>query len=263
MYARSMKALIFSLALATTSASLAATDPTVHEIYAALQAGHVVEAQQMVQQVLADHPSNGKAHYVAAEVDARAGDLQRARQELATAEQLSPGLAFAPPASVEALQRQLGGPMQHGRPYAAQQSRPTFPSGLVIGLGIAVIAILWVLFRRRATPTTGYAPTPVSGAPGFGSPGYGQPGYYGGPPSGGSGILGNVATGMAVGAGVVAGEELARHFLEPAHAADRPRYDVADDTPANSDMGGNDFGVSDSGSWDDGGGAGGGGDDWS
>jgi hypothetical protein len=93
------------------------------------------------------------------------------------------------------------------------------------------------------------------------------------PGGGGSGIMGSVASGLALGAGVAAGEELVEHmmgggshsggggFVPPAQAEPMP--------DPNADMGGNDFGVNDPGSWDDGGGGGGwddggggGGGDW-
>ena len=93
-------------------------------------------------------------------------------------------------------------------------------------------------------------------------------------PGGGSGIMGSVASGLALGAGVAAGEELVEHvigggsnqgggFVPPAEAAPAP--------DPNANMGGNDFGLDDPGSWDNGsggggwddGGGGGGGDDGS
>jgi hypothetical protein len=90
-------------------------------------------------------------------------------------------------------------------------------------------------------------------------------------PGGGPGIMGSVASGLALGAGVAAGEELVRHvigggsnagaggFVPPAEAGQLP--------DPNADMGGNDFGLNDPGSgndgsgggWDDGGGGGDGG----
>jgi hypothetical protein len=63
---------------------------------------------------------------------------------------------------------------------------------------------------------------------------------------------------LAVGAGIAAGEELVRHAFESNHGVGTGAP-VAPETPvgpANSDMGGPDFGVSDpGGGWDDGGGA--------
>ena len=75
----------------------------------------------------------------------------------------------------------------------------------------------------------------------------------------GSGILG----GLATGAGMVAGEALMHHFTDGNRASNNT-FDAPyarDDQPAPNDMGGTDFGVSDSDSWDDS--SGGGGDDWS
>ena len=62
----------------------------------------------MITQVLADHPSSAKAHYVQAELYAREGKISPARSELATAEQLQPGLPHENPRSVQELKAQLG-----------------------------------------------------------------------------------------------------------------------------------------------------------
>ncbi len=67
----------------------------------------------------------------------------------------------------------------------------------------------------------------------------------------------------------MAGEELAHHFLDGNRTEGNvvPRDDDRPPPNPNADMGGNDFGVNDGGTWDDnsGGddfGGGGGGDDW-
>ena len=88
-----------------------------------------------------------------------------------------------------------------------------------------------------------------------------------GPSSSGmaSGILGGLATGAAVGAGMVAGEALMHRVFggNSNLGGVTPRLEPTIYSPlsdANDDMGGNDFGVADGGSWDDG--AVGGGDEW-
>jgi hypothetical protein len=247
-----------------------------HQIYEAAQSGHLPQAQQMIDQVLRDHPQSAKAHYVAAEVAAREGNLASARQELNTAKTLEPGLPFAKHDSVLALERELGqGQTMRTAPgYAPGFARPhsSIPWGVII-LVVAGIAILWAVMRRRSTYVGYPSGVPAAAGPGgYGPAGYG-PGYgpgpgYGGGPGMGSGLAGGLASGLAVGAGVVAGEELAHHFLD----GDRREGEVLprEDNPQNGDMGGSDFGVSDGGgSWDDGGGSvggdvggGGGGDDW-
>ena len=253
----------------------AAADPTVHQIYEAAQAGHFDQAQQMMDQVLKDHPKSAKAHYVQAELYAKEGKTALARTELAQAETFDPGLTHENPRSVQALKSQLGlAPRATQSPHVigmtSAPAAPHFPWGTVLVLVLAVGA-LWMLFRRRS----GYAQYPAGAPATAGGPGYGGPGGYGGygpggPAGGGigSGIAGGLASGLAVGAGVVAGEELAHHFLDGGRREGTVLPPAEGDwqQSSNSDMGGTDFGVNDSGSWDDssgGGGGGGGGDDWS
>ena len=276
----SMNKRAFALVLVTAVAGVAAgaaraadADPTMQQIYAAAQGGHLDQAQTMIAQVLRDHPKSGKAHYVAAELDARQGHLAAARSELEQAESYDPGLPFSKPAAVAELKSELQGGSRSAPVYAAPAygrpagGLPWVPILLVIG----VIAVIWMFARRRSTPVVyagggmGGAPGPYGGGPGgYGGPGYGAPGMGGG--GLGSNIAGGLAGGLAAGAGIVAGEELAHHFLD---GGSHPQGTIvpsaeAEENPANADMGGNDFGVNDPGSWDDSGGdsGGGGGDDW-
>jgi hypothetical protein len=271
-------ALGLGVTVAFVSPSFAqAADPTMNQIYDAAASGHLDQAQQMITQVLADHPNSAKAHYVQAELYAKEGKASLARAELGTAERLNPGLTSFNPRSVAELKSQLGestGGRASGDRMVPlrERSTPHFPWGTVLILAI-VVAVLFALFRRRPSynqfPAAGPGP---GGGPGTGGApgGYGPPGYGPGPMGGGgigSGIAGGLASGLAVGAGVVAGEQLAHHFLDgggehPGGVI--PSADAAEPRSSNSDMGGADFGANDPGSWDDGGGGGGGGgDDWS
>lgn len=252
-----------------------AGDPSPAQVYQAARSGNLAQAQQMIAQVLRDQPQSGQAHYVAAEIDARAGNLGLARQELHTAESLEPGLPFANPRSVQELQEQLGEAPVTTSPITTilrpvRVMSHSSHSGLFIFL-IGAAIVLWLVLRRRAR-TMGYPGQyagqypgnfPPGSPPGGYGPGYAAGGYPGGyMPGGGSGIMGSVASGLALGAGVAAGEELVEHmtghggnpaggFVPPAEAAPPP--------DPNADMGGDDFGVNDPGSWDDSGSAGGGG----
>ena len=187
-----------------------------------------------------------------------------ARSELATAEQLKPGLPFANPRSVQELKTQLGLQARVMTPMIMRTApaERAFPWGTVLIL-LGAVAVLWMVFRRR----TSYAQYPVAGpgAPGAYGPGS-APGYGPAPMGGGlgSGIAGGLVSGLAVGAGVVAGEELAHHFLDGGRGGGViPPAEAGEPDHGNSDMGGSDFGMNDPGSgWDDGGGSGGGG-DWS
>jgi uncharacterized protein len=275
------------MALACAGPVLAA-DPTVEQVYQAARAGHLDQAQQLMDQVLKDHPTSAKAHYVEAELSARAGNLARGRTELATAQRLDPSGAFAKPESLAALQRELaggGGATTRGptgyypadpRPAVVERRSSGFPWPIIL-LVVAGVAIAWALFSRRNPPQypqyPGSVPPPPGGYPG-GPAGYGPAGY--GPPGGGgmgSGIVGGLASGLAIGAGVAAGEELVRHFTDRDgnRVEAPPGYVPPPDE--NSNMGGNDFGTTGGDSWDDssgggsfggdsGGDSGGGGGDW-
>lgn len=261
--------------LAMISPAFADSEPTVDQIYTAANGGHLDQAQQMMTRVLADHPSSARAHYVQAELYAKEGKTSLARSELATAEQLKPGLPFENPRSVQELKAQLGlsgGAMRstslNSNIVGSGPAERRFPWGTVLVLAAAV-GILLMVFRRRRTyvqyPAGGPGPG-VGGAPGAYGPGYGPAPMGGG--GIGSGIAGGLASGLAVGAGVVAGEELAHHFLDGGRGGGViPTAEAGESAPSNSDMGGSDFGMKDPGSgWDDGGGFGGdsgGGGDWS
>jgi len=276
-----MRKLVLAVAALSIGATFAlgspsfaqAADPTMDQVYEVARAGRLDEAQQMITQVLAHHPTSAKAHFVQAELYAKEGKISLARAELGTAERLNPGLTSFSPRSVQELKTQLGlSPRSSGSQIVSipARSAPHFPWGALF-IGLIVVALLVMLFRRR-TPYANY-PVAGPGGPGVGGAptGYGPGGApgYGAPPMGGgglgSGIAGGLASGLAVGAGVVAGEELAHHFLDGGRHEGGviPSADAAEPGHSNSDMGGNDFGANDPGSWDDGGGSGGGGDDWS
>lgn len=258
--------------------ALAATDPTMHQVYQAAEAGRLSEAQGMMDQVLRDHPNSAKAHFVEAELLAKQGRLAGAAAELGTAERLAPGLPFAKAEAVQNLQRRIASSNASAQPVSrAHTVQSGLSSGIPLGLllvGIALIAALVFFIRamsRRNGPVLAAAGGPAYGA-GFGPGAPAQPYPTGiAPPMGaagggiGSGILGGLATGAALGAGMVAGEALMHRFtggngvqggqpLAPASAD----WDAPPD-----DMGGSDFGVSDSSSWDDSSGGGDvGGGDW-
>ena len=262
--------------------AVAQTEPTMDQVYAAAKSGQLDKAQTMIQQVLIGHPNSAKAHFVQAEIAARQGQMPRAREALATAEKLAPGLPFAKAESVQALRTQLAGSATNPLPAAASAVAPTpaahsLPWGLILLLGGAGIALLIFLVNRAArppqpvydygTPQTGNG---LVGPQTFGNPApspYGQQPYgpqYGpqyapqGPSLGGR-IMGGVATGLAVGAGVVAAEAIGRNLMGSEHSSDAPAPATHYAPPdVNADMGGQDFGIQDSGSWDSGGGDSGG-----
>src|ERR1700722_18909665 len=149
-----------------------AADPTMNQIYEAAAGGHLDQAQQMITQVLADHPNSAKAHYVQAELYAKEGKTSLARSELATAEQLKPGLPFVSARSVQELKAQLGLRSGVMSPTVIRSAPPAphFPWGTVLILA-GVVAILLMVFRRRTPYVQQYPTGPLGGAPGTYGPG--------------------------------------------------------------------------------------------
>lgn len=264
------------LASAMFAGTAPAAEPTLHEVYQAADAGRLNDAQAMMDKVLRDHPNSAKAHFVEAEILAEQGRIAGAAAELGAAERLAPGLPFAKPEAVQHLRQRIAGSRASTRraPSAfGVQSSPAsqFPWGLLLA-GLGVIAAMAFFFRRMsqrnpnvspATGGAGYGTSFGAGAPvqPYGPGGVASPM---GPAAGGmgSGILGGLATGAALGAGVVAGEALmhrftggGRHDAGQSTLPPSPNWDNDSD-----DLGGNDFGVSDGSSWDDS--SSGGGDDW-
>ena len=81
------------------------------QIYQAATTGHLDQAQQMITEVLANHPGSAKAHWVQAELFAKEGKGNLARSEVLEAERLNPGLTEFSPKSVRELKVQLGLPV--------------------------------------------------------------------------------------------------------------------------------------------------------
>jgi len=194
--------LIVAAALMTSPGlARAQSTPSPRELQGMIAAGQDSAALDQLQSVLAAHPHSAVAWYLSAEAQDALGHADAARSALAKAEQIAPGLPFAKPSDVQALQTHLGA--------------GTAPAHGGMGSMVFVIGALVVLFlvvrvflrsRRRVMPgfdgygrPMGYGP----GGQGFAPPGYGQPGY-----GGGSGIGGSLLGGLAAGAGFAAGERI-------------------------------------------------------
>ncbi|MDE2600104.1 MAG: tetratricopeptide repeat protein [Rhodocyclaceae bacterium] len=274
----SLSLLVCAIAIALHSTGALAADASLHQVYEAAQSGDYKTAQGMMDQVLRDHPNSAKAHFVEAELLAKQGQLSRSETELRTAEKLDPSQSFAKPAAVQELKNLLATPVHAALPAArvSAPAAPGIPWGMIMA-GLALVGAIVFFLRSRSQANQTYVPAGASGyasGPYGGTPQYGPtgPAPMGGAPGMGSTILGGLATGAAVGAGMVAGEALMHRVFDGSgnHAASNntafgndlgPSSDnLLDDAERRYDMGGNDFGVSDASSWDD---SSGGSDDWS
>jgi len=263
--------------------AMAQSEPSLNQIYATAQAGKLDQAQVMIQQVLVSHPNSAKAHFVQSELFVRQGNLGRAREALSTAEKLAPGLPFAKSESVQALRSRLSAksnPIAAPSGSTSHYSTPSAPSsstswGLPLLLAGGVIVAGYFIFRRRTPAPLAQQPVyanqgAMSGPQTFGAGGGGvmqpPPGQPAGSGLGGQ-ILGGVATGLAVGAGVMAAEAIGRNLMgnhnQSAAPFDNRSNNDYQPIASNPDMGGQNFGVNDASSWDDGGSVDvGGGGDW-
>ena len=238
----------------------AAEEASMHEVYVAAEAGRFNEAQSMMDKVLKDHPNSAKAHYVEAELLAKQGQLSAAQTELNTAERLQPNLSFAKPEALQKLIAQISSSRSVPANHQVQSNNNEMPWGMIFLL-VGLVGFIYIAAKMMTrnnlpqAPSSNY-PSGINSNP--------QP--YGAPPAPtmapaggmGSGIMGGLATGAALGVGMVAGEALMHHFtdgnsnnglINEAHANNNP----------DNDMGGTDFGVADNSSWDDSSS----GDDWS
>lgn len=277
-------------AMVTCSIAMAQnSEPSLNQVYEAARSGKLEQAQVMMQQVLVAHPNSAKAHFVQAELSAGLGNLPRAKEELAQAEKLAPGLPFAKPEALQKLRAQLGGvnaSSTTAAPAAAQSpvamskrhepATSSFPWGMALAIGGALIALGIFVLGKKSTPapvsanpigsglsgSQAFGASPTSGQQPNAQPSpYGQPGPYSQAPAGsgiGGRVMGGLATGLAVGAGVMAAQAIGKslsgddnHPTRSNAATDNGFQPVA----SNADFGGDNFGVKDAGSWDDGGGS--------
>lgn len=248
--------------------------PTVHQIYQTAESGKLDEAHHMVEQVLQAHPESAKAHFVNAEILVKQGILTTAKTELETAERLAPGLPFAKPQAVLNLKQRIAA----RQPSSMTNSTVTaeapvngqpFPWMLLIVGLVAIALVIWLVKSMLARKNDAYQGNAGSnGMPGRGYPiPNGGPNNWSGSPAApypaqsGSGIGGSIvsglATGAAVGAGIVAGEALMHHFTDGSNSttsgnANNDNASSVQSSPQPQyDMGGSDFGMTDSSSWDD------------
>lgn len=101
--------------------------PTETAVQAQIQKGRYDEAESMMAQVLAAKPDSPKAHYLYAQILAKRGRLDMARQHAAKARQLDPSIGFTTRARFESFERRIASnaPGTVATPTAQLQSELT------------------------------------------------------------------------------------------------------------------------------------------
>lgn len=130
--ALALRRFTLACALACTLAPVPASAATLEQAQALLQAGHLVQADRAMAQVLVEQPNSAQAHYVDARLLAAERKWPLAEDELERARRLDPSLGFAPAPQVQALADEVIG------------HRWKNPSGLA-GYGQAALAGLFLL----------------------------------------------------------------------------------------------------------------------
>lgn len=150
---------LFLLLVLVVSGPAVQAAPTLEDVVQSVQHGDLTTAGEQLRQLLRRHPGSARAHFLAAQIAAKAGNYTIARRELARAQELAPGLPFASPAEVQQLFRQL----TEAPPAATLPAGPRIldnasGSNLVtILIGVLIGGLLLrALFRR---PGAGRAPT--------------------------------------------------------------------------------------------------------
>jgi len=232
-----------ALALQPMSRAHAQTQSTPQQLQALIAAGQEQTALQQLNTVLQAHPDSGVAWYLVAEAQDASGNKTAARSALAKAEQYAPGLPFANPQKVAALQAHLAAPAA----VAPQEHHGISPFLIIGALIVLFIGIRLFSRARRQMPGPYYRNDfggGVAGAP-PGGPFGGAP-SYGAAPGMGSSIL----SGLAAGAGFAAGERIIDGLMD--HPRDTGMIDPASGATPPAPAPDRDDGLSGSPDWNSG-----------
>jgi len=175
------------------AAQTAPAPPSPAQIQGMITAGQDTQAIQALDNVLAAHPKSGVAWYLLAEAYDAQNNEDAAGSALNMAARTNPGLPFANPQRLAALQAHI----------AAAHPRSNGHNTMLIigGLLLLMIVLRFLPGRDRAARNYGYtAPPPPPGTPPYGF------GY--GPNTGGGGLGSALMGGLAAGAGFAAGERI-------------------------------------------------------
>lgn len=116
--------------LAATAAPVWAAAPSVDQVEQALRQGDYARAETMLGQVVAEHPSSARAHYLYAQVLDRDGRLAQARDEIGKARELDPALRFTDPARFRQVEAKILADAGAARSDKASRApSPAAPSG--------------------------------------------------------------------------------------------------------------------------------------
>ena len=204
-----MRKLPFILAALFAVFTLAAPGParaqgiSPQQIQGQIANGQAQAALAELQPVLQAHPDSAVAWYLSAEAQDASGNETAAAAALANAQHYAPGLPFARPDAVAALQSRIAGASAGGPVVHRSGISPVLVG--VIGMVILFLALRMFFRPRRFLTPSGY---PAGYGPAPGAYPYGPNAGPGGLGGMGGGLGGALLGGLAAGAGFAAGERV-------------------------------------------------------
>lgn len=262
-----MKKLIQALVLSFVvfAATIVVAQPSVREIYQTAQTDKQ-QALNMINEVIRTRPNSARAYYVQSELLLQLGKRSEARSAFQRSETLDPTLSFAKPESVERLRQALGIKKNSGSGLSMSTDQL-----ILWGCGALLAILIVVMIMRRRKPAAALYPssynlqnrpiTPYQSSqnitphqPGQTTPSYQgntQTAAPGAPATSGNSLMGSLAQGAVMGAGVAAGATLVNHLLNGNKAAAEPTTSAQPSVDGSSSSSGyvpdSDFGIGDTG----------------
>ena len=224
--------------------------PSIHSIFRAVNSGDLTKAHHMIETVLRAHPRSAKAHYVAAQILIRQGDVQGAKNELQIARKIEPNLSFVKKEDVDMLEQRID-QLTHAHPKTKNSNSWIF--WIILAAALLVLYLIWRNYSRRSMLSQGYPHNPnhknQDSSPTSSNINRSSNGFFG------NGFFGNILSGLAMGAGFAAGERIVDNIMDSRDSNDNLSSDQIQDNSDQEffDSTDNDFGIDDSSSWDDGG----------
>ena len=99
--------IILALLSLLCSLSFCYADPSIDDVSNAVNTGNYTKADQMVDQVIEDHPQSAKAYYVKSQVLVKEGKFDEAKIEMTKAVALDPTGSFTSPEKLASFQSVL------------------------------------------------------------------------------------------------------------------------------------------------------------
>ena len=234
--------------------------PSTKDVENAIKSGNYANAETMLKEVVTEKPNSAKAHYYLAQVLAHQNKYNEAKEQLNIAKTIEPSLAFGNPSKVNEFESKLNKAMNSKQITSnatsvqtsnANNNSSNFPWAWIV-LAIAVLAILFMIFKKRQQSlvgNSGYSNNPINP---YGANNNTQPNNYAQPNNNSSSMGSTIMGGLAAGAAAAVGMSVVDSLLHGHEAKADDSNQNHQNIPNNNDFNtfnNNDFDVG-GGDWD-------------